>query len=121
MSGSVWVVDDSAALAESVAAVLESSGIRARAMTSVHEVLGRLDRGGLPRAMVLDLLMPTNGGTVLERLTACTEWTFPVVVLTGRPELLKDEWRGRVAAVVEKAGPPLELVRVLREVMGEEA
>lgn len=119
MKRCVWVVDDNAAVAESVAAVLAAEGIPAVALVSTAAARALLDTGHEPRALVLDLHMPNGGDGLLAEIASRPEWAWPVVVLTGYPDGLRPALRARAQAVLDKAGEPLALVAVVRRALGE--
>jgi two-component system response regulator FixJ len=84
----VHVVDDDAAVRESLAELLRSVGMEALTYPSGDAFLAGLrDEGERPRAVLLDVRMPgTSGMAVLARLRA--EWPdLPVVMITGHGDI----------------------------------
>ena len=62
--GLILVVDDEAAIAESLAALLEDAGYRAEAVFNGRQALARME-AEVPRLAVVDLMMPVMGGRAL--------------------------------------------------------
>lgn len=115
---SVWIVDDSRAVAESFAALLASEAIPARTFYDGTSVLEALGAGEEPSAMLLDISMPPdNGNSVLDWVAKNPAWTFPVLVLTGAVESLRKDLAGRAFVVMEKPIDPLVLVAHLRRAL----
>lgn len=115
----IWVVDDNPAVAESLAALLMSEGLTVRSLLSGHAVKALLEEGLRPKAMLLDMSMPDDGGNaVLEFLLDHPEWIFPVLVLTGYPGSVRPELRRRVWRILEKPVDPLVLLEHLKRSLG---
>lgn len=110
----VWVVDDNAAVASSLVLLLKTCGVKAEERTNAQMVLADLANGIRPAAMVLDLMMPHNGASVLDAILARPDWDFPVVVQTGKAEAVPERAGGRVLAVLRKPCDPVELLAVLK-------
>jgi FixJ family two-component response regulator len=80
--GQVYIVDDDLAARESVAALVESMGVPARAFASAEEFLQAFD----PRqrgCLVTDLRMPGMSGLELQQRLAREGSALPVVVITA--------------------------------------
>lgn len=119
MPGTVWVADDNEAVASAVAVLLESEGIPAHAVLDAPAARAELEKGRLPLAIILDLGMAGDGNGLLSCIARHPDWRFPVLLLSGAPEKLAPEHRGRVNDVLEKPVDPLELVRHVRRALGE--
>lgn len=113
----VWVVDDRQDVAQALAAMLSAEQIPAEAIPGAVNARARLQGDGGPRLMVLDLSMPSNGNRILKELLQNPAWTFPVIVLTGREEMLKPEVRNRAAVVLPKTVDPVELLIWVRQLL----
>lgn len=118
MTGTVWVVDDNDAVSESLTTLLQVEGIPARSVHGTDVALELLTSGQIPSAMILDLSMPRNGNNVLDTICKNQDWTFPILILTGWDELLKNETARRAYAVLSKTIAPAELVAILRGALG---
>jgi two-component system response regulator FixJ len=84
----VHVVDDDAAVRESLAELLRSVGMEVRTYPSGDAFLARLqDEGERPRSVLLDVRMPGTGGmAVLARLRA-ERPDLPVIMITGHGDI----------------------------------
>jgi hypothetical protein len=118
----VLVVDDDADCREQMQRTLEEQGCSVMVADTGESALGRLaDRR--PDLVLLDLLMPGNGGfSLVEALQAREEWrSIPVVVTTGR-EITEEERQrltGYVESVLRKGAYSREdLVRWLKRATG---
>jgi len=84
MHGDVLIVEDEAAIADTIAYALETEGFRTRRCTLGAEALSIVQSGGC-RLVVLDVGLPDlSGFEVLRRLRTFSE--LPVVFLTARSE-----------------------------------
>lgn len=82
----VVVLDDDAAVRESLAALLESDGHRVLAYASGTEFLGAYD-GGVTACLVTDVNMPgSNGLEVLADLKS-RDAGLPIIVITGHADV----------------------------------
>jgi FixJ family two-component response regulator len=84
----VAVVDDDTRVLESLENLLESAGHMVHLFTSAQallkdEAFGRID------CLISDIDMPTIDGFELERLARAARPELPVILITGRLELLK--------------------------------
>ena len=82
----VFVVDDDAAVRESLVWLIESAGLTARAYATAQEFLDSYDRN-LAGCLVLDVRMPNMSGHVLERVLAERNARVPIVFISGHPEV----------------------------------
>ncbi len=72
VEGPVYVVDDDDAVRDSLAMLLEASGLRVEAFAAAAEVLVRC-RDERPACVITDVRMPEMDGLQLqERLASCT-------------------------------------------------
>jgi two-component system response regulator FixJ len=85
--GRVHLVDDDAAVRDSVAFLLESSGLEVCVYESPIEVLERLGAGGAASCVVTDLRMPQMDGLELVRRLREIDPTLPIIVITGHGDV----------------------------------
>jgi FixJ family two-component response regulator len=84
----VAVIDDDTRVLESLENLLESSGHTVRLFTSAQaflkdEAFAKVD------CIISDIGMPTIDGFELERLAKAARPELPVILITGRQELIK--------------------------------
>src|SRR5215472_15368856 len=105
---SILVVDDDQAARRSLRIALEQAGWEVGEAEDGQAALDRLHEVR-PSVVLLDLIMPeTDGFEVLEAMRHHDEWrNIPVIVITARDITAEDRTRlnGRVASVIQKAGP----------------
>jgi FixJ family two-component response regulator len=78
----VCVVDDDAALRESLTNLLRSVGLQVAAFASAQEFL-RCPRPEVPSCLVLDVRLPGLSGLDLQRRLADGDLTMPIIFITG--------------------------------------
>jgi CheY-like chemotaxis protein len=120
--GVVLVVDDDPPTQALTARTVERLGFTAALAGHGGDALAWLEANPLPRAVLLDLLMPEmDGFEFLHHLRARPEWrALPVIVLTAKilTEAEDAELRAMTQRVVAKGqGAHLELTRVVRSVL----
>src|SRR3954466_11541328 len=94
-SAQILVVDDEAAVRESLRRALELEGYDVELAADGAEALYRLDGGDVqPDAIVLDVLMPNVDGLETARRVRGAGNSVPILMLTAR-----DEVEARVAGV----------------------
>jgi DNA-binding response OmpR family regulator len=112
--GVVLVVDDEAAICQSLAEFLEGEGYRTAIAHDGDEALAWLRDHAAPSAMILDLMMPrVSGWDVLAALTdgKRVPTPFPIIVVSAFPGSAKRTIDGyRPAAVL---GKPLDVDALL--------
>ncbi len=106
----VFVVDDDAALVESLVDVLTDEGYRVEGFTDPREALACLRAGARPAGLLLDMLMPGMSGAEFMVALAEAGVALPVLLLSGLSE--PGIPPGSVAAVLPK---PCDLDRLLTE------
>jgi CheY-like chemotaxis protein len=120
--GVVLVVDDDPPTQALTARTVERLGFTAALAEHGGAALAWLEVNPLPRAILLDLLMPEmDGFEFLRHLRARADWrAVPVIVLTAKILTAAEdaELRAMTQRVVAKGqGAHLELTRVVRSVL----
>ena len=82
----VLVIDDDAALRDSVARLLRSLGLDAQLFASISEFLGSDPPEG-PTCLVLDVRLPGKSGLDLQRELAATNRQLPIIFITGHGDI----------------------------------
>ncbi|SJZ92221.1 response regulator transcription factor [Consotaella salsifontis] len=82
----VYVVDDDAAMRDSLAWLIGSLGLKVEAFASAEDFLAAL-RPGRPGCLVTDVRMPGMSGLELQDALANTESLLSVVVITGHADV----------------------------------
>ena len=117
----IWVVDDTAVVADSLAALLRANGYETMALYGGEFAMERLTAGEEPRLMIVDMNMPCcDGNTLINAIVANAQWTFPIIVLSGYESDLARELRGRVFKAMGKTIDPDELLMAAKKALGEE-
>ena len=120
----VVLIDDDAAVLESLEAVFTSADYQVQCFGSAQDFLDALP-GLSPACIVTDLRMPGMDGLALvSRLTGELQLTWPIVVISGHAEVSEAVAAMRAGAVdfLIKPFPPQRLVGVVRtclDVMSE--
>jgi len=117
----VLVVDDEAAIRESVCDILQAAGHETEAASDGDEALRRLRRAPDIDLMVLDLFMPHDGMGVLDALT-----NGPVVIVLSAFEYrslveMKERFGTRICAFLTKPVPPRDLLRTVEDCLSNAA
>src|SRR5882724_7968679 len=82
----VLVIDDDAALRDSVARLLRSLGLDAQLFASISEFLGSDPPDG-PTCLVLDVRLPGKSGLDLQRELAAANREIPIIFITGHGDI----------------------------------
>lgn len=82
----VFVVDDDAAVRDSVRNLLESVGIRAETFGSGQEFLTH-NRDDAPSCLVLDVRLPGTSGLEFQRELASARVDIPIIFITGHGDI----------------------------------
>jgi two-component system response regulator FixJ len=120
--GRVYVVDDDAAVRDSLEALLASAGSETEACGSAAEFLLRFEPSGAA-CVLLDVRMPgMDGLTLLERL-GDERRGIPVVVMTGHPDVPMAVRAIRAGATdfVEKPFAGAQLLESVRQAIARAA
>ena len=117
MKKRVLVVDDDAAVRESVRKVLEAANYDVVLAADGNEVDESLPEG--IDLVLLDLNLPSlNGWDIFERLT--TQHPFlPVIIITGMPNQYKTARIAGVGALMEKPIEPPALLKTMDDLLAE--
>lgn len=113
---SVYVVDDDAAVARTVARTVRSIGFEPATFNSAADFLGALDQLG-PGCVVLDIRMPETSGIELLRILSELRPHWPVVMLTAYAEVNSAVEAFRAGAIhfLRKPFSRPQLIDALRE------
>jgi CheY-like chemotaxis protein len=118
-SPDVLLVEDDAAIRESLAECLELEGHPVRAVADGPSALAWLEEGNRPRMVLLDLIMPVMSGEELVKVLRAVPATrdIPLVLMTGASP--GEAGRAQVDALVTKPFELGELLAVVRRVLGK--
>jgi FixJ family two-component response regulator len=86
MKPTVVIVDDDAAIRESLGSLLRSVGLDVKAMASVPEFL-RSGRPDNPTCLVLDVRLPGRSGLDFQRELSSANIRLPIVFITGHGDI----------------------------------
>ncbi|HJW94200.1 MAG TPA: response regulator [Thermoanaerobaculia bacterium] len=114
----VLLLDDDAAIQKLVSALLKRAGFRVDAVARGSQAIEALN-GGAYDAILLDLMMPTEGGvTVVKHLQKENPALLKrVLLLTATPESVLKSYARDVAGVIHKPFTREELLGAVARVM----
>ena len=114
----VYVVDDDAAIRDSLSVLLETCGLRWRTFASAEDFLGAL-KDTTPVCAVVDVCLPGMSGIALQQQLASREIPSALVVMTGQGTVPMAVEAMRAGAVhfIEKPIDPKMLLEVLDEAL----
>ena len=112
--GSVLLLDDDAAIQRLVGTLLKRAGYRVKIVGKGNHAIDAI-REDEYKALILDLMMPHEGGmTVIRHLRENRpELLQRVIVLTATPEAVLRGIEGEVFAIVHKPFDPDHLVQTV--------
>lgn len=117
---SVFIIDDDAAVRDSIVVLLRGEGIRARGFASGLDFFEHLPED--PTACVItDVRMPgLDGVEVVRRLAAMTDRSWPMIVITGHADVptAVQMMKSGIVDFIEKPIDPLRLVDTVKGVLG---
>lgn len=115
----VLILDDDASMRKLVSLVLKRAGYRVKAVTKGNEAIAAIDDAGEYAAIVLDLMMPHEGGmTVMKHLRESNPAMLKrVILLTGAPDTVLRSVGQDVFAVVRKPFEATELTGVVEKLL----
>lgn len=117
----VFLVDDDAAMRESMALVLEQSDFQVRTFSAAPEFLEETSPQD-PGCLVLDLRMPEMTGLELQKELAHRGYELPIIFLTGYgdiPTTVRAIRRGALD-FLEKPVAPEHLIRRVRQALEDD-
>jgi len=116
----VHIIDDDPAIRDSLALLLQSSGLKAVAYPSAESFLAVALDG--PGCLVLDVRMPGMGGLALQEELARRDRRIPVIVVTGHADVPLAVRAMKAGAVdfVEKPFDHEALLAAVRKALGIE-
>jgi CheY-like chemotaxis protein len=118
MKKSVLVVDDDAAVRQSVRKVLEGAGYEVAAASDGEEAVVQFVPEQID-LVLLDLSLPLrNGWDVFERLTARYPFV-PVIIITGMPGQYRTALAAGAGALMEKPIDVPALLKTMDELLAE--
>lgn len=114
----VLVLDDDISMQKLVSALLRRVGHRVDVVSSGRRAIEEIGRNDYA-AILLDLMMPTEGGmTVIRHLRENSpEMLKRVIVLTGTPESVVKSMAGDVFAIVQKPFQPDHLLATVKRLV----
>lgn len=110
----VFVVDDDAAAADSVAALMSAIGLKTEVFGSAEDFLQSFDgnRGG---CLVLDIRLTGMSGLTLHETLRERGWQIPTIFISGHadPRMVDDLIEGGAMACLEKPYAGEELCKMV--------
>ncbi len=117
---SVFIIDDDAAVRDSLVVLLRGEGIRARGFASGVDFFEHLPED--PTACVItDVRMPgLDGVEVVRRLAAMPDRSWPMIVVTGHADVptAVQMMKAGIVDFIEKPIDPARLVDTVKGVLG---
>ena len=116
----VHVIDDDKAMRDSLAFLLDASGLAARTYDSAAAFLEQLD-GALPGVVVTDVRMPGMSGLDLVRRLKTREPALPIIVITGHGDvpLAVEAMKAGVVDFLEKPFDEQSLLAAIRAALAD--
>ena len=114
VSGTVFVIDDDAAVCRSLSRLLIAAGYRVRAFESAEMYLAAGD-SQTPGCLVLDVCLPGLDGMALQRSLLDSACPRPIVFLTGRSDI-QTSVNAMKAGAVDFLTKPIESERLVAAV-----
>lgn len=113
---SVFVIDDDAAVRDSLLHLLRGEGVRARGFASGADFFANLpeDRSA---CVITDIRMPgMDGGEVVRRLALLNDRTWPVIVFTGHADvpMAVQLMKAGVIDFIEKPFDPSRMIETVK-------
>lgn len=115
----LYVIDDDAAVRDSMAFLLETADLKVRTYESAEMFLAEPDR--TPGCIITDVRMPGIGGLELARRIRDSGSSEPVIVITGHADvpLAIEAMRAGVVDFVEKPFDDEVLLGSIKRVLGQ--
>ena len=117
----VHVIDDDASIRESVAFLLESSGLRVRTYESCEEFLAA-ELDDAPGCILLDLRLPAMSGLQLQRVLVERGERLPIIFITGHGDTTTAVRAMKAGAVdfLEKPYAPESLIKAVEHAVAQD-
>jgi two-component system response regulator FixJ len=114
----VYVVDDDAAIRDSLSVLLETCGLRWRTFASAEDFLGAL-KDTTPVCAVVDVCLPGMNGLELQQQLASRRIEAALVVMTGQASvpMAVEAMRAGALHFIEKPLDPETLLEVIDEAL----
>jgi FixJ family two-component response regulator len=116
----VWILDDDAAGAQSLAQMLQAEGLAARTCASAGEFITQREPP-LTGCLVASVTMPDMTGLELQREVVARQWPLPVIFLTAAGDITTAV-RGMRAGAINCLPKPVQredLLEAVREALFE--
>lgn len=117
--GSVFIIDDDAAVRDSLVVLLRNEGIRARGFASGGDFFRQLPQESAA-CVITDVRMPDMDGIeVVSRLAAMADRPWPVIVITGHGDVptAVQMMKSGIVDFIEKPVDPARLIEVVEGVL----
>ena len=116
--GTVFLVEDDAAVRDSLTFLLELSDLKVESFASAQEFLSGYD-SARPGCLVLDVHLPGMSGVELHDQLVRGGSCVPTIFITGHapPIVTAEDREHGVVAVFEKPCPPRELIDVIKKAL----
>jgi two-component system response regulator FixJ len=116
----VHVIDDDEAMRESLAFLLDTSGLTARTYDSAVDFLEKLD-AAQPGVIVTDVRMPEMNGLELVRRLKAREVPLPIIMITGHGDvpLAVEAMKAGVVDFLEKPFEEDSLLAAIRAALAD--
>ena len=117
----IAVVDDDTRVLESLEDLLESAGHTVRLFSSAQALLDSAAFGEID-CLISDIGMPAIDGFALERVAHASRPELPVILITGRIELIKDRQtteRGESKTILLKPFSERELLGAIDKALAQ--
>jgi len=113
---SVFVIDDDAAVRDSLITLFRGEGLRARGFASGVDFFDNLpeDRAA---CIVTDLRMPgMDGAQIVHRVAQMTDRTWPIIVITGHADvpMAVQLMKAGITDFIEKPFDPTRMIEIVR-------
>jgi len=116
---SVFVIEDDAAVRDSLVVLLRTEGMRARGFASGADFFDQLPEE-TSACVITDIRMPHMDGTeVVRRLAAMSDRSWPVIVITGHADvpLAVQMMKSGIVDFIEKPVDPARMIETVRGVL----
>lgn len=118
----VFIVDDESAVADSIALLLRSVGIRTRVFSSAAAFLDGYDPDQ-PGCLLLDVRMPRMNGLELQKEITNRGWCLPIIFITGHGDvpMAVEAMRAGATDFLQKPFNDNELIRRVQHALEQDA